>query len=155
HCFLVDWPATKPMYVTGFGVKADTPSIVHHVIAFLAPPQNVAEYQALDDSEPGPGYTCFGGPGGSGGFTGWLGGWPPGAAGADFPEGTGIEVQPGSKVITQVHYNTFSAPPSPDQSSVLLKIDPTVNKKAFVLPFLDPGWIKSGTMTIPAHATDA
>jgi hypothetical protein len=154
HCFIVDWPNTETTYVTGVGVQPGTPSIVHHVIAFLAKPDQVAEYQALDDAEPGPGYTCFGGPGGTG-QPGWVGAWAPGAQGADYPPGTGLEIPPGSKIILQVHYNTSTAKPVPDLSSVLLKTEKTVDKKAAIMPWADPGWVQGKMMNIPAHSKDA
>lgn len=155
RCFLVDWPDTETMYVTGVGVQPDNASIVHHVIAFLAKPDEVADYQALDDAEPGAGWTCFGGPGGKSSGVGWVGAWAPGALGADYPPGTGIEIPPGSKIILQVHYNTSTAPPAPDQSSVVLKVDPTVEKKAIVMPWANISWVTQATMDIPAHTTDA
>lgn len=152
RCFVVDWPAAEQTFVTGFGVKPGAASIVHHVIAYLATPETVATFEELDASDPGPGYSCFGGAGG--GKAAWIGGWAPGALGADFPAGTGIEIPPGSKVILQIHYNTSTAEPEPDQSSIVLKVDPTVEKKAFVMPWTNPSWIVAKTMDIPAHSTD-
>ncbi len=153
RCFMVDWPADKTTYVTGFGVEPGTAAIVHHVIAYLIPPADVAEYQKLDDAEPGPGYTCFGGSGGTN--AGWIGGWAPGALGNDFPAGTGIEVTPGSRVVLQIHYNTSTTAATADRSKVVLKIDPTVEKKAFVMPWANPSWVTNQTMVIPAHTADA
>ena len=103
----MDWPATTDKYITGFRANAGNAPIVHHVIAFLAAPADVAAYQQLDDADPAPGYVCFGGPGGPNGGAGahWLGAWAPGSLGSDFPAGTGLKVPAGSKVILQVHYN--------------------------------------------------
>lgn len=153
RCFLVDWPDTDTTYVTGVGVEPGTPAIVHHVIAFLAKPAEVAGYQALDDAEAGPGWTCFGGPGGVGLAT-WVGAWAPGSLGSDLPPGTGIEIPAGSRMVIQVHYNTSTSPPAPDQSSVLLKLDKSVEKKAVTMPWADPGWVKNKTMDIPAQSKD-
>lgn len=152
RCFIVDWPDTETTHVTGFGVHPGTPAIVHHVIAYLATPDKVADYEALDAADPGPGYTCFGGPGT--GRAAWIGGWAPGALGADMPAGTGIEIPPGSKVVIQVHYNTSTSPPVADQTGIVLKLDKSVEKKAVVLPYANPAWL-AGSMTIPAHSMDA
>src|SRR5262249_53062887 len=103
RCFILDWPMDALRYVTGFRASPGRPSVVHHVIAFLAPPDQVAAYEELDAREPGAGYTCFGGPGGPG-IPGWIGAWAPGSQGEDFPAGTGLPIRPGSKVILQVHY---------------------------------------------------
>ncbi|HEX8819699.1 MAG TPA: hypothetical protein VF794_07255, partial [Archangium sp.] len=158
RCFLIDWPYTDTRYVTGFRANPGNLGIVHHVIAFLAEPQQVAEAQALDDQEPGPGYTCFGGPGLNAGRVAWIGSWAPGSPGSDYPAGTGLRIAPGSKVILQVHYNTghagHGAALAPDETSVALKVDSTVDKVAFVQPWANPEWIRSKTMTIPAGQTD-
>ena len=36
----------------------------------------------------------------------WLGAWVPGTDAGDLPEGTGIRVEAGSKLLLQVHYNS-------------------------------------------------
>ena len=159
RCFLIDWPYTDTRYVTGFRANPGNMGIVHHVIAFLAEPSQVAEAQALDDKEEGPGYTCFGGPGLNGGQMAWLGSWAPGSPGMDYPAGTGLRVQAGSKVILQVHYNTghglHEQPTAgPDRTSVSFKVDPTVDKVAFVQPWTNPEWVSRRTMNIPAGQAD-
>jgi mono/diheme cytochrome c family protein len=153
RCFLLDWPETDVSYVSGFQAVPDDLSMVHHVIAFAVRPQEVAQYEALDAAEPGAGYTCFGGPGGeitdaqSAGM--WLGAWAPGSVAGDFPAGTGIAVQPGSKIVLQVHYNTLVADPGPDQTSVEFKVDTTVDTPAHMMLWSSPQWLQ-GEMPIPA-----
>ena len=153
RCFLVDWPAeyTETTYVTGFRAVPGNDAIVHHVIAFLATPDQKEAYAELDAAEEGPGYTCFGGTGGP--ARTWIGGWAPGGAGNDMPDGLGLEVQPGSQVILQVHYNTLSSDPAPDSTSIEMKIDDSVEKIAKVQPFANPQWFATG-MPIPAGDED-
>lgn len=153
RCFVLDWPETATKYVTGFGVRPGVAAMVHHVIAFLAPPEEVATYTALDAADPGAGYECFGGAGG-GGRPRWIGAWAPGIQGTDFPEGTGIKVSAGSKIVLQVHYNTHGAAPAPDLSSVLIRLDDSVAKEAFLMPWTNPAWVFQGTMKIPPRSTD-
>jgi hypothetical protein len=159
RCFLVDWPEQDTTYITGLGVQPGVASIVHHVIVYRVGPDQIADYQALDDAEPGPGYKCFGGPGGGASGTGqrigWVGGWVPGSTGNDYAEGTGIEIVPGSKLVMQVHYNTSSAPAQADRTSLLLRTAKSVEKKASVMPFTDIDWVQNHKMNIPAHAMDA
>ena len=62
RCQLIPWPADETQYVTGLRVTPEQRSIVHHVIVFLAEPDEVAQYEAYDAAEDGPGYTCYGGP---------------------------------------------------------------------------------------------
>ncbi|MBK9260632.1 MAG: hypothetical protein IPM54_12520 [Polyangiaceae bacterium] len=143
-------------YVTGFGVEPGNAAIVHHAIAYVVRPVKVAEFQTLDDADPEPGWACFGGPGGTPGQgppASWIGGWVPGGLGEDFPEGTGIEVPVGAKLIVQMHYNSSSATPSSDQTKIVLRTDTAVEKKAAIIPFANIQWLLGG-MTIPAHSKD-
>ncbi|GAC1521520.1 MAG: hypothetical protein NVS3B10_22290 [Polyangiales bacterium] len=155
RCFLLDWPETTTKFVTGFGVKPGVDAIVHHAIAFYAPKDQVADYQKLDDAESGPGWTCFGGPGSN--KAAWISGWAPGALGTDFPAGTGIRMEPGSKIVLQVHYNILKAKAAPDQTTLSIKLDDHVDKEAMVLKWIDYHWLPGlgNTMAIPARAADA
>jgi hypothetical protein len=155
RCFLIPWPAeyADTAYVTGFGATPGNTSIVHHIIAFVATPAMVAQYEAMDAAEAGPGYTCFGGTGGP--ARSWLGAWAPGSLGADLPAGTGLVMQPGSLIILQVHYNTLADDGEPDTSSIELKLDAEVARVARIQPFTDPAWIGSDSMLIPAGEADA
>jgi hypothetical protein len=150
RCFVLDWKATTEKFVTGFQVHPDHPAIVHHAIAYAATPDQVAQYEKLDADEPGEGYTCFGGPGGDGNPQ-FLAAWAPGGGAPTFPEGTGIKVVPGSKIVLQIHYNTQSAPPAADATTVALRLEDHVDKEGAIVPFLDPRWPAAQTMTIPAR----
>ena len=151
RCFVLDWSETRTRYVTGFQAVPGNAALVHHVIAFLAAPDQAADYQRLDDAEAGQGYTCFGGSGGP--SQQMLGAWAPGGVGTDFPFGTGIKVLPGSKIVLQVHYNTGAHPDGVDQSAVQFKLDDTVGAEAAVLPWASPNWL-AGLMPIPAGNAD-
>lgn len=176
RCQLIPWPATETRFVTGSRVTPDQRSIVHHVIIFVVGPEQVAQYQAYDDAEEGPGYTCYGGPtpsnavspGGPGGGQGLgngpvipeqLGFWVPGMVSKPFPAGTGIRVEPGSMLVAQMHYNTSSSAPVADQSVIEIATTDSVEKEATVLLAVDFGWISNGllggdAMTIPAGEED-
>ncbi len=155
RCFVIDWPKTDFSYVVGFRANPGNAKVVHHVIAYLAGPDTAAEFVKLDEDEPGPGYTCFGGASGSGRGTGWLGAWAPGAVGGMYPADTGILVKPGSKVILQVHYNSLGKSGDlSDQTSVEVAIADKVSRKAAYVPFTNFQWMFRGGMTIPAHEAD-
>jgi hypothetical protein len=155
HCFVMDWPMTTDSYVTGFNVLPGNAKVVHHVIAYVIPPAQVPALTALDAAEAGPGYTCFGGPGVSGN-PGWLGAWAPGGVPSMYPEGTGLLVAPGSKVVLQVHYNTQGAPAGQreDLTKVEVALASSVTHKAFIMPWADPSWLRRKTMNIPAGSAD-
>ena len=166
RCQLLPWPATETRFVTGVRVTPDQRSIVHHVIIFVIGPDQVEQYQAFDDAEEGPGYTCYGGPTPVGGLTGGgfmngprvpeqIGFWVPGMRSNLFPEGTGIRIEPGSMLVAQMHYNTNSAAPVADQSVIEIATVTSVEKEATMMQLVDFGWITNGrfggeAMTIPA-----
>jgi hypothetical protein len=151
RCFLIDWPATEDKFVTGFTTRPDNKRIVHHVIGYLIPPEDVADIRAIDAAEPGPGYTCFGGPGLR--RPQWIGGWAPGGQGGSYPEGTGIRVRPGSVIALQVHYHLDNGT-GPDQTSVEVALADSVDKEAIILPFTNPVWTTGEGMEIPAGQAD-
>ena len=154
RCFVLPWPAqyTSKTFVTGFRAVPGNASVVHHVIAFLAGPADVASYQQKDAAEPGPGYTCFGGTGGN--IAGMIGGWAPGSLGSDLPAGIGLPIEAGSAIILQVHYNTHHGNGGADQSAIELKVDNTVERPGRVIPFTNPLWTRGG-MSIAAGDADA
>lgn len=156
HCFLIDGPEIDTtQYVTGFEVFPGERSMVHHVIAYLVLPSALSDFEAFDEAEEGPGYTCFGAPTGAGGGTGafagvrWIGSWAPGGGHWSAPEGTGMAVPPGSKVVIQMHYNAAPGTTLADLSSIGLELSPTVDKPAIMMPFTSFNWL-SGGMSIPA-----
>ena len=160
RCIPIEWPESEATYVTGFGIEPDQKEIVHHVIAYLAAPGLADAVTQKDAAEDGPGYTCFGGPGvgnqnpQSDQSATWLGSWAPGGQGHDLPDGTGIEVKPGSTIILQVHYNTLSADPAPDQTEMVVKLDSQVDNPAYYIPWTNPSWLGGDSMKIPAGSSD-
>jgi hypothetical protein len=154
RCFVLDWPETAVRYVSGFRGNPGRPSIVHHIVAFLAKPDEVALYQELDDADPGPGYPCFGGPGRPGNTVSWIGSWVPGSTGTDYPDGTGIQMDPGSRIILQIHYNLSSANAAADRTSISLRLESSVQKVAIMQPWTNPSWLEPGALSIPAGQED-
>jgi hypothetical protein len=159
RCHLVEWPEEESTFITGYEVHPDQEQLVHHVIAFGIPAAQADAFRGFDEAEEGPGYTCFGSPypsdGGTdiAGFsqTKWLASWAPGGNGTGFPEGTGIRMEPGMLVAIQVHYNSTTADPVADNTSMSFRTQTAVERPALVLPFTNPLWVM-GTqpMTIPA-----
>ncbi|MEZ4382553.1 MAG: hypothetical protein R3A79_14545 [Nannocystaceae bacterium] len=161
RCFLLDTGELESLettrYVTGFEVFPGERAVVHHVIAYLIDAEQVEAFEALDAADPEPGYTCFGGPNGtsgSGSGSGgarWLGSWVPGSRPWEAPEGSGIAVSPGVRLVVQMHYNTSSSAPLADRTSLGLRLEDDVERPGMMVPLTEIGWI-TGTspMTIPA-----
>jgi hypothetical protein len=157
RCFLLEWPETAPMYVTGAQVQPDQRGMVHHVIVYEVGPDEVETVRALDEAEAGPGYTCYGGPltqGARDTRLGQLMTWVPGQPGASFPAGTGIRVEPGSLLVMQMHYNVDHAVSGPDQSSVSFSLAAEVERPAVLQLMTSPFWLEPGGMPIPAGESD-
>lgn len=151
RCFLVDWPVDHDTYMTGYVIHPDQTSIVHHLVAYIAPPQQLAEFEGLDAQDEEPGWTCFGGPGiANQQDAEWLGAWAPGGTSGDFPNGTGIPMKTGSKVVLQMHYNTSNAGAVADQTTMDVMFDDDVDVPATIQPWADPDWLDGTGMEIPA-----
>lgn len=152
RCFVLDWPEDQLKYITAFVASPGVASIVHHVIAYTVPPAQVAEYQALDAADPDPGYLCYGGPGAK--RPQWLGAWVPGSRNGALPEGSGLRIEPGSKIVVQMHYHTLPGA-EPDRTTLKMRTADSVAKVASVAPFTNPGWVSGQTpMEIPAGDAD-
>ena len=143
RCFPIDAQATEDRYVAAVDVRPGNRQKVHHVIAFL---DTTGESAALDASDPGPGYPCFGGPGFN--ATGALGGWAPGARPYFLPDGVALSLPRGAKVILQVHYHPEGGEGA-DQTQIALYFSkPPVRKLMRILPL----WNRS--LVIPPEAAN-
>lgn len=153
RCFLMEWPYEETVWVTGYEMRPDNLQAVHHIIPYIIAPGDVAQYQAIDDADPEPGYTCYGGPGGSTETlinTRWLGSWAPGSAPGIFEDGVGLEVPPGGMVAFQVHYNVTEAGHT-DQSGIALRVETEPQGWAEIQPWTDVSWLFGTGMDIPAN----
>ncbi|TNE47474.1 MAG: hypothetical protein EP343_20095 [Deltaproteobacteria bacterium] len=149
RCFLIDWPLKETQFVTGFRVQPGNTETVHHLIVYMADAKDAAAYLQEDANSPGIGYNCYGGPGG-GGYPGLLGAWAPGTPATVYPKGTGLRVEPGAKLVLQIHYNVTRKPVKPDLSVIELMLEKKVKQQAMIAPFVDPIWmINKKTMKLP------
>jgi hypothetical protein len=129
RCFLLDPKTTSDKMITGFNVLPGNPDVVHHVIMFRVPPEQVAEAKAKDASTPGQGWTCFGDSGLGGGLgqqiddAPWLGAWAPGGKEQIYAKGFGEPFPAGSRIVMQVHYNLLAGR-EPDRSAAELRLMP-------------------------------
>lgn len=176
HCFLVDWPYKESKYVTGFQAAPGNLRIAHHMVLFVVPEESAAFLQTLSETESGPGHQCFGGvlpdqladddvarerieaqhPGKWKALANnyyWLAQWAPGTFGFDFPESTGVLVEPGSVLVAQMHYYSAFAPGETDDNTILqFQVSDTVEKPSIIYPMSHNRWLYSktnGSMQIP------
>jgi Copper type II ascorbate-dependent monooxygenase, C-terminal domain len=108
HCFLIDPKLTDAIPYHAADVAPSNRAIAHHATIYVASsPASIAAARALDDAEPGPGYTCFGDsrvPG-----VDDIGGWVPGEPPQAFPARSGSFVPAGAVFVVQMHYNVAAA----------------------------------------------
>ena len=169
RCFALDPPNATAAFLTGYDVSPGEPSIIHHVLVFLVDPQapsattgqtNGAVMQALDDESPDRlGWSCFGGAGDGLDSASVPVTWAPGQGIVTYPEGMGVPVAPGMKLVVQVHYN-LADPASTgkmDRTTIHMRFADSVTRQlAFLLsdPFLD-SLGKATPDTLPAGQADA
>lgn len=163
HCFIMDPGLTETRDVVGMRIIPGNAAIVHHVLLFEVRSGGMGQLQANDDAEPGPGYTCFGGPQIDANWrpapmgssepvdfdVQMIGGWAPGSVPGYFPATTGIRLHAGSRLVMQVHYNLAAAGASgmTDRSRAELFFAPRgVPSPAIWLP------LANYSFTVPAGA---
>ena len=106
RCFLLDQSFEQETFITQTSVLPGQQDVVHHVILYMIPPEDVAAIEQLEARGQGSGYECFGGSGSA--LAQNIGGWVPGARSRSLGEGNAIVVPAGSRVVMQMHYNTIN-----------------------------------------------
>jgi hypothetical protein len=153
RCFVIRWPEATTKYISGFNLEPSNPAIVHHANLYIGGPGQTAQgFITQDTQAAGPGYPCFGGafePG-----VALLGSWAPGSTGIAYPEGTGIQIDPGSVIVAEMHFNIGADRDGPDQSTLALKLEDAVAKPALIAPFWNFQTWGNGGMPIPMGEAD-
>ncbi|MBL8191472.1 MAG: hypothetical protein JNK38_25875 [Acidobacteria bacterium] len=157
RCFSIPASALRgDRYLQGLDVRPGNRKIVHHVIAY---PDPGGKSVALDAADPGPGYTCFGGPGFDistsvndiiAGKSFMLGGWAPGIRGYFAPEGVGTKMPggPNDRVVIQMHYHPTGEAETDRTSVGFYFAKKPVQKNLLLLPLVNTSF------TIPAGAKE-
>jgi mono/diheme cytochrome c family protein len=105
RCFVVPTDLAKDQYVTAIEYRVDNRRVVHHILAYV---DVSGEARKRDAADPGPGYSCFAGPGEP--VHGDLGGWAPGIQPSPLPDGVGRSLPRNSDLIIQMHYHPSGKP---------------------------------------------
>jgi AhpC/TSA family/Copper type II ascorbate-dependent monooxygenase, C-terminal domain len=100
RCFVVPTSLDRDMYVSAVECSPGNRRVVHHILCYV---DTSGKARERDLADPGPGYSCFAGPGEP--VSGDLGGWAPGNRPSQLPEGVGRSLPRKSDVIIQVHYH--------------------------------------------------
>ncbi len=152
RCFLLDPRLEHDTYLTGTNVLPGNPDLVHHVILFRVPPDQVARAESMDAATTGQGWTCFGGTGldpvESLDDAPWLGAWAPGGAETVNQAGYGVRLDKGSRIVMQVHYNLLAGTDE-DVSATQLRLAPVDQRLTEVRTMLLPAPVELPCR--PAH----
>ena len=95
--------------------------VVHHAIGYLVPASQAEAARQRDLDDPGSGWECFGGTGLA--EDTFLVGWAPGQLPLEYPNGTGLTIEPGDFFVIQVHYH-YEVAVDPDASWLEIDIEP-------------------------------
>ena len=147
RCFVLPTNLTEDRFVRAVEILPGARGMVHHVILFL---DTSGKAKQLDDADPGPGYSCFGGPGFDvNALAPTLGGWAPGNQPSFLADGLGMSLPKGAVVVMQVHYSAHNGIGASDQSSLGIYFTTApVQKRVLVAPIINQKF------TIPAGAAD-
>lgn len=143
--FVIATNFKEPVWVTAMDVKPGNPRVVHHVIVFL---DNTGQSEKLEarTKDGREGYETFGGVG----FVpnGSFGGWAPGLRARKLPAGKAFKLEPGARMVMQVHYNKTGKPET-DQTKVGLYFakEPVEQK-------VELAWLFNILLNIPAGAKE-
>lgn len=99
RCFVMPSGSAQDNFIKRLEVVPGNRSIVHHVLVYQ---DTSGQAQVLDNADPSPGYSSFGGIGVSGAPL--LGVWVPGSSVMSTPDGMGIKLLAGADIVIQVHY---------------------------------------------------
>lgn len=105
RCFVIPTSLPKDQYVTAIEFRVGNRRVVHHILAYV---DVSGEARKRDAADPGPGYSCFAGPGEP--IHGDLGGWAPGIQPSPLPDGIGRSLPKGADIIVQMHYHPSGRP---------------------------------------------
>ncbi len=136
RCFLIDPQLTQAKSITGYDILPGVAAEVHHVIIYIV---NKAQAVAMDSSQAGPGWQCFGGSG-IADDSGAIGAWAPGVSAVTYPAGTGINLPADKALAMQIHYNTQTGVRLPDTTRLKLMYATTPVTPAYLLPLAAAGF---------------
>jgi hypothetical protein len=165
RCFVIPTDFDETKYLSAIDVIPGNRQIVHHVLLFQ---DTSGTAEKLEGQDGQPGYTCFGGPGfeiNLNNLTAALGGWAPGQRTRHLPDGIGLELNKGAKIVMQVHYFP-SRVTGDDQTRIGLyfaksKVEqrlfqiPIVNQKFKIQPGEEKHEVTATLTVIPLLTADA
>jgi len=113
QCFVLDPGNTQRVWLTAAQVRPGNPKVDHHALVYLDATGATA---ALADQNGR--FSCFGLPD----VKGYLfSAWAPGAVPTRMPATSGMPMDPGARILVQMHYHPTGDGPELDQSTIDLE----------------------------------
>ena len=133
QCFVIPSGQSASKFISAFEAIPGNRDIVHHVLVY-ADTTAAHTCQQLDNADPNPGYTSFGGVGEGSAML--LGGWVPGTAPMVYPDNFGVKLYANADIVVQIHYPAGSSGYQ-DSTKVRFFFDQTVTREVYITPVLN------------------
>lgn len=151
RCFVLPANSSVDKFITELEVQPGNTEIVHHVLVYQDQSNTCI---TLDNNDPGPGYTSFGGIGS--GSAKLIGAWVPGQSAMKLPPNMGIKLPANANIILQIHYpgGTYN---KTDSTKLNLKFSTSSSlREVNIDPMLHHmnggnGGLTNGPLVIPAN----
>ena len=98
RCFALDPGDAAGRYITALAPVVDAAALVHHVVLFTVPTADLSP-EELDPQ----GFDCIDAMG-TLGQTGMIAAWAPGMLPIEMPDGMGLQIPEGNRLVMQMHY---------------------------------------------------
>lgn len=120
-CFVMDPQIAELGWVTGMHVLPGNPKVVHHAVVFWDP---TGATEALADAEGK--FDCQGGAVELIPDPRLLQVWVPGSVPWELPPQVAVPIEPGGRLVMQIHYHPAGVSNDPDLTTVQLRLDQRV-----------------------------
>lgn len=110
QCFVLDPGNTERVWLTAAQVRPGNPKVAHHALVYL---DSTGSTAALVDQNGR--FPCFGLPDAKGFL---FSAWAPGALPTRMPATSGMPMDPGARILVQMHYHPTGDGPELDQSTI-------------------------------------
>ncbi len=152
RCFILDWPLPSTKFITGFNPVPDVREVVHHLVVGTISDAALEVGLAEQAKSDRPGFDCNAIMQDALRDVKVIGG---SLSGTDYPGGLGYKVQPGEKILINIHYSLGNGPAHvPDQTKVEFKLDDAAREYKS-MAIANPAWLVGGGMTVRAGDPDA
>lgn len=141
RCLVYDPQLTERQMLNGFNFIADQTEVVHHAIGYMVPAdgRELADAAAEADTAGG-GWSCFGSIGIPVDDDIFIA-WAPGQEPTQYPENSGLVMEPGDFIVIQIHYH--------------YEVDAPADASRVELDFLDDGSADSSQIRIAEYVAPA